>query len=46
MVLFQDKTQFLLLPTFGFIRDQEGLFFTVAFMYYGVSFRVGRFTQE
>lgn len=43
MILFQNKEQFLLLPTFGIVIDDGGVWFTVAFAFYGVSFRVYRF---
>lgn len=37
MILFVDRTQFLLIPTIGFVRDTH-LCLTIAFMYYGISF--------
>ena len=42
VVLFVDKTQFLLLPAVGFTRDRGQIMFTIAFMYYGISIRVCR----
>lgn len=46
MILYQDKKQFLLLPTFGIIFDDGGVWFTVAFAFYGVLFRVYRFPGD
>lgn len=37
MILFVDRTQFLLIPTIGFVRDKH-FCLTFAWMYYGISF--------
>lgn len=42
IVIFKDKSQFLLLPAVGFTRDEGQIMFTLAFMYYGISIRVCR----
>lgn len=46
MTIFKNKEQLLLLPTFGFVFDDGGLWFTIAFAIYGISFRVYRFPGD
>lgn len=46
IMLYKFKEQFLLLPTFGIVFDDSGIWFTVAFAFYGVSFRVYRFPDN
>lgn len=42
VVLFTDKTQFIILPTVGLIRQSDGLYLTVALATFGVSLRLWR----
>ena len=40
MNLFIDRTQFLLLPTVGFVKVENGIWLTIAFLYYGITFHI------
>lgn len=40
VILFTDKSQFILLPTFGVIREPDGVYITVAIATVGVSVRL------
>ena len=46
MTIFKNKEQLFLLPTFGFVFGDGGLWFTIAFASYGISFRVYRFPGD
>ena len=47
MIVFRHKEQFLLLPTFGIVFDDGGgIWFTIAFAFYGISFRVYKFPDD
>jgi len=43
IIVFQDRTQFLLLPTIGFVRQRDGYYLTVGFLFYGITIRVVKF---
>lgn len=40
MILFIDRTQFVLIPTIGFVADEGYWNLTIAFMCFGISFRI------
>lgn len=40
IVIFTDRTQFLLLPTIGLVSEFNGIFLTVSFLIYGISVRL------
>ena len=40
MVIFRSKDTFLLVPAVGFVRDGGIMRLTVAFLCYGISFRL------
>lgn len=46
MTVFVDKTQFIIFPAFGFVNDAGDLCFTVAFMWYGISFRICHISEN
>lgn len=46
MILFENTEQFFLLPAIGFVTDDDGIWLTVAFAYWGVSFRVCGFPGD
>lgn len=46
IVVFVDRTQLLLLPTFGVINRADGLYFTLSFLFYGISFRIAKPTPD
>lgn len=46
MITYKFKEQFLFLPTFGIVSDDGGVWFTVAFAFYGVSFRLYKFPDD
>ena len=46
MMVFEDRTQFVILPAFGFVRDAGFICFTIAFLWYGISFRIFRIRQN
>lgn len=43
IIVFKDKTQFLLLPAIGFVRQRDGYYFTVGFLFYGITIRISKF---
>lgn len=43
LIVFKDRTQFLLLPAIGFVRQRDGYCFTVGFLFYGITIRVAKF---
>ena len=43
IIVFRDRTQFLLLPAIGFTRQRDGYYLTVGFLTYGITFRVMKF---
>jgi hypothetical protein len=40
MLVFIDRTQFLLIPTIGLVFESDGIFLTFSFMIYGISVRL------
>lgn len=42
IIVYKDTTQFVLWPSAGIVRDAGYLCLTLAFMYYGISFRLVR----
>ena len=42
IIVYKDTTQFVLWPSAGIVRDAGHLCLTIAFMYYGISFRLLR----
>lgn len=46
MVVFANKTQFIVFPTIGFVIDAGSLFITVAFLWFGVAFRIIDFKEN
>lgn len=42
IIVYKDTTQFVLWPSAGIVRDAGYLCLTLAFMYYGISFRLSR----
>lgn len=44
--VYKDKSQFLLLPAVGFVFDEAGIWYTIAWAFWGFSFRVYRFTDD
>ena len=40
VILFTDRTQFIILPTVGFIRQPDGLYLTVSVATVGFSVRL------
>ena len=46
MTVFVDKTQFLISPAFGFVRDAGNICITIAFLWYGISFKLFRISQN
>jgi len=46
MTFFVDKTQFVIFPAIGFVNDAGELCFTIAFLWYGVSFRICQIPQN
>lgn len=43
MEIYKDLTQLLILPAVGFVKDRGGVWLTIAFLWWGISFRVCRF---
>ena len=46
MMVFVDRTQFLILPALGFVREAGFICFTIAFLWYGISFEIFRIHQN
>ena len=46
MMLFVDRTQFFILPAFGFVRDAGTICFTIGFLWYGISFKLFHITEN
>ena len=46
MTVFIDRTQFIIFPAFGIVRDAGEICFTIAFMWYGISFKLFRVNQN
>ena len=46
MTIFTDKTQFFIFPAFGFVRDAGNMCFTIAFLWYGISFNLFRIPKN
>ena len=42
IIVYKDTTQFVLWPPAGIVRDAGYLCLTIAFMYYGIAFRLAR----
>lgn len=40
MIVFVDYSQFLIIPTIGFVADDGYWNLTIAFMCFGISFRI------
>ena len=46
MTAFVDKTQFILFPALGFVRDAGNICITIASLWYGISFKLFRIQQN
>lgn len=46
MIVFVDRTQFLIFPAFGFVRDGGEMCFVIAFLWYGISFTICRVNEN
>ena len=46
MVVFANKTQFIVFPTIGFVIDAGSLCITAAFLWFGVAFRIIDFKEN
>lgn len=46
MIVFIDRTQFLIFPALGFVRSAGELCFTIAFLWFGISFRICRINEN
>ena len=46
MIVFIDRTQFFLIPALGFVRDAGNICLTIAFMWYGIAFKLFRIQQN
>jgi hypothetical protein len=42
IIVYKDTTQFVLWPSAGIVRDAGYLCLTLAFMHYGIAFRLSR----